>query len=209
MSEKTSQSLRELLAFRKASGVGEAGWGRTLVAAVISFIYFFPVLWIILTSFKTLNDALAVPAQFIFTPTFENFALVFNRAYSVGGQAQDTGFSLYFFNSLFIAGTSVLLALIIGTLAAFGFSRYPLQLISLLVVLISGLAFLVAIVYFGLKLGGIKFPVGNPTIVSAVAFSSGIQLLSLGVIGEYVGRIYDESRHRPKYIVDSRYGWDD
>src|SRR5438874_2304057 len=127
MSEKTSQSLRELLAFRKASGVGEAGWGRTLVAAVISFIYFFPVLWIILTSFKTLNDALAVPAQFIFTPTFENFALVFNRAYSVGGQAQDTGFSLYFFNSLFIAGSSVFLALVIGTLAAFGFSRYPLK----------------------------------------------------------------------------------
>ena len=70
MSEKTSQSLFERLGYRKRSGIGEAGWGRTLVAAVVSLIYFFPVLWIILTAFKTLNDALAVPAQFIFTPTF-------------------------------------------------------------------------------------------------------------------------------------------
>ncbi len=48
-------------------------------------------------------------------------------SYSVGGQAQDTGFTLYFFNSIFIATVSILLALIIGTLAAFGFSRYPLK----------------------------------------------------------------------------------
>ena len=52
---------------------------------------------------------------------------MFSRAYSTGAEAQDTGFSLYFFNSIFIAGASVLLALIIGTLAAFGFSRYPLK----------------------------------------------------------------------------------
>ena len=65
------------------------------------------------------------------------------------------------------------------------------------------------VVYLGLKLGGVTFPVGNPTIVIVVAFFSGIQLLSLGVIGEYVGRIYDESRDRPKYIVESRYGWDE
>ena len=100
-------------------------------------------------------------------------------------------------------------SLLIGLNGVVGFSRYPLQLISILGVLISGLAFLVAIVYLGLKLGGQNFPVGNPTIVIAVAFFSGIQLLSLGVIGEYVGRIYDESRNRPKYIVESRYGWDD
>ena len=42
-----------------------------------------------------------------------------------------------------------------------------------------------------------------------VSFFAGIQMLSLGVIGEYVGRIYDESRERPKYILESRYGWDD
>jgi multiple sugar transport system permease protein len=98
-----------------------------LLAAIISVIYFFPVLWIILTAFKSYGDALAVPPKFLFTPTFDNFVSVFSRAYSSGGTAQNTGFSLYFFNSIFISGTSVALALIIGTLAAFGFSRYPLK----------------------------------------------------------------------------------
>ena len=99
--------LFERLGFRAASGVGEAGWGRTLLAAIVSFIYFFPVLWIILTAFKTYDDVLAVPAKFIFTPTLDNFAQVFSRAYSVGGQAQNTGFALYFFNSIFIATVSI------------------------------------------------------------------------------------------------------
>ncbi|MBV9336573.1 MAG: hypothetical protein JO243_11845, partial [Solirubrobacterales bacterium] len=60
--------------------------------------------------------------------------------------------------------------------------------------------------YLGLKIAGVAFPIGNPTIVIVVAFFSGIQLLSLGVMGEYVGRIYDEARQRPKYIVESSYG---
>jgi glycosyltransferase involved in cell wall biosynthesis len=100
-------------------------------------------------------------------------------------------------------------SVLIGLNGVIGFSRYPLQLISLTGVGLSGLAFLVALAYLVLKLLGVAFPVGNPTVVMAVAFFSGIQLLSLGVIGEYVGRTYDESRNRPKYIVESRYGWDD
>jgi glycosyltransferase involved in cell wall biosynthesis len=100
-------------------------------------------------------------------------------------------------------------SLVIGLNGIVGFSRYPLQLISIVGVGLSLLAFLLAVVYLGLKLGGENFPVGNPTVVIVVAFFSGIQLLSLGVIGEYVGRIYDESRDRPKYIVESRHGWDE
>jgi glycosyltransferase involved in cell wall biosynthesis len=99
-------------------------------------------------------------------------------------------------------------SILIGLNGIVGFSRYPLQLISLIGMALSGLAFAVAIFYLGLKLYGEPFPIGNPTIVIAVSFFSGIQLLSLGVIGEYVGRIYDETRDRPKYIVESRYGWD-
>jgi polyisoprenyl-phosphate glycosyltransferase len=59
-----------------------------------------------------------------------------------------------------------------------------------------------------LKLSGVAFPLGNPTIVIVVAFFSGVQLFSLGVIGEYTGRIYDEVRLRPKYIIDESYGID-
>ncbi|HEY7828964.1 MAG TPA: glycosyltransferase family 2 protein [Solirubrobacteraceae bacterium] len=98
-------------------------------------------------------------------------------------------------------------SLLIGLNGLIGFSRYPLQLISIVGVALSGLALMLALAYFGLKVGGQNFPVGNPTVVIVVAFFSGIQLLSLGVIGEYVGRIYDEARQRPKYIVESRHGW--
>ena len=99
-------------------------------------------------------------------------------------------------------------SILIGLNGVVGFSRYPLQLISMLGIAVSGFAFVFAIVYLAMKLAGFAFPVGNPTIVIVVAFFSGIQLLSLGVMGEYVGRIYDEVRHRPKYIIESRHGFD-
>jgi multiple sugar transport system permease protein len=111
----------------KPREIGKAGWGWTAFAGLISLIYFFPVLWIILTAFKTRSDALAVPPKFFFTPTLQNFTNVFFRESITAQAAQATEFPLYFFNSIFIAGTSVFLALILGTLAAYGFSRYPLR----------------------------------------------------------------------------------
>jgi multiple sugar transport system permease protein len=130
----------EKLGFRKASGVGEAGWGYTLFAAIIAFIYFLPVLMIIFTAIKPASLALSVPPtlsptslfglipdQFVFTPTLENFGQVFNRVMTVGGQPEPTGFDRFFFNSIMISSVSVLLALVIGTLASYGFSRYPLK----------------------------------------------------------------------------------
>jgi len=99
-------------------------------------------------------------------------------------------------------------SLLIGLNGVIGFSRYPLQLISVGGILLSLFAFFFAIAYIVAKLAGAPFPVGNPTVVFLVCFFSGIQLLSLGIMGEYVGRIYDEVRHRPKYIVQSRLGWD-
>ena len=138
MAEHTS--IWEALGFRKASGVGEAGWGRTLFVAIVSFIYFLPVLFIIFTAIKPQALALSVPPvlsptslfglipdQYVFTPTLENFGSVFSRSMTPGGAPEPTGFDRYFFNSIVIASVSVLLALVIGTLAAFGFSRYPLK----------------------------------------------------------------------------------
>ena len=133
-------TLAEKLGFRKASGVGEAGWGRTLIVALVSLIYFLPVLMIIFTAFKPSAQALSVPPtlsptslfglipdQFVFAPTLENFGQVFNRVMVSGSAAEPTGFDLFFFNSFFISSVSVLLALVIGTLASYGFSRYPLK----------------------------------------------------------------------------------
>ena len=133
-------SIWEALGFRKASGVGEAGWGRTLFVAIVSIFYFLPVLFIIFTALKPQDLALSVPPtlsptsffglipdQYVFTPTLENFGSVFSRSMTPGGAPEPTGFDRYFFNSIVIATVSVLLALVIGTLAAFGFSRYPLK----------------------------------------------------------------------------------
>ncbi|MFN0190673.1 MAG: carbohydrate ABC transporter permease, partial [Aestuariivirga sp.] len=133
-------TLAEKFGLRKASGVGEAGWGHTLLVALVSLIYFLPVLMIIFTAFKPSAQALSVPPtlsptslfglipdQFVFTPTLENFGQVFNRVMVSGSAAEPTGFDLFFFNSFFISSVSVLLALAIGTLASYGFSRYPLK----------------------------------------------------------------------------------
>jgi polyisoprenyl-phosphate glycosyltransferase len=96
----------------------------------------------------------------------------------------------------------------IGLNGVIGFSRYPLQIISVVGLFLSLVALLLAITYFALKVAGVAFPIGNPTVVILVSFFSGVQLLSLGIIGEYVGRIYDEVRFRPKYIIESRHGFD-
>jgi polyisoprenyl-phosphate glycosyltransferase len=108
-----------------------------------------------------------------------------------------------------VAGTSkynqVFGSLRIGLNGVVGFSRYPLHLISLIGITFSLLSILGAVVYFVLRLLGLGFPSGG-AIVIVVAFLAGIQLLSLGVMGEYVGRIYDEVRHRPKFIVESTVG---
>src|SRR5215475_5161698 len=133
-------SFWERIGFRRRSGVGEAGWGHALIVALVSFIYFLPVLFIIFTAIKPQELALSVPPtlsptslfglipdQFVFAPTLENFGSVFSRVMTPGGQPESTGFDLYFFNSIVIASVSVLLALVIGTLAAYGFSRYPLK----------------------------------------------------------------------------------
>ena len=100
-------------------------------------------------------------------------------------------------------------SLVIGMNGIVSFSRYPLHLISLAGIVLSGIAVLLAVAYAVLKLVGVPFPTGNPTIVIVVSLFSGIQLLSLGVMGEYVGRIYDEVKRRPKTIIERRYGFGD
>ena len=49
---------------------------------------------------------------------------------------------------------------------------------------------------------GNQYPMGIPTITVLVLFIGGVQLAAVGVLGEYIGRIYDEVRRRPMYIVE-------
>jgi dolichol-phosphate mannosyltransferase len=96
----------------------------------------------------------------------------------------------------------------IGLNGIIGFSRYPLQIITWIGLITFTFAMLLALVYLCLRLAGIEIVWGNPTIVIIVSFFSGIQLLSLGVIGEYVGRIYDEVKRRPLFVVDELEGFE-
>jgi multiple sugar transport system permease protein len=110
------------IALRTRSGIG-----RTLVATLVGLIYFFPVMWMILAAFKTRVDALATPPKLIFTPTFEHFWAAFHRVSADGSSIVATGLERNFFNSLFISFLSVGLALLLGALAAYGFSRLRIR----------------------------------------------------------------------------------
>jgi dolichol-phosphate mannosyltransferase len=63
-------------------------------------------------------------------------------------------------------------------------------------------------IYLFYKLMGWNILWGNPTLVILISFLGGIQLISVGILGEYIGRIYDEVRERPKFIVESAEGFD-
>ncbi len=84
------------------------------------------------------------------------------------------------------------------------FSTMPLRVSTYAGLIISALALLYAI-YFLLRtmLVGPDVP-GFPSLIVSIMFFSGIQLISLGVIGEYVGRIYNEVKNRPLYIIADR-----
>lgn len=95
----------------------------------------------------------------------------------------------------------------IGLNGVFGFSKLPLHLISILGVIIAVFSFILGLTYLILKLMNIDIPWGNPTLVILISFLSGIQLLSLGIMGEYFARIYDEIQKRPLFIVDKAIGF--
>ena len=96
----------------------------------------------------------------------------------------------------------------IGLNGIIGFSRYPLQIITWIGLITFAFAMVLALVYLCLRIAGIEIVWGNPTLVIILSFFSGIQLLSLGVIGEYVGRIYDEVKRRPLFVVDALEGFE-
>ncbi len=83
------------------------------------------------------------------------------------------------------------------------FSHRPLQLATLLGFIISSLAFIAIPVVFVLRIAGSYLP-GFSALTIAVLLLGGIQLIAIGLIGEYVGRIYDEVKGRPLYLVRQR-----
>jgi polyisoprenyl-phosphate glycosyltransferase len=82
------------------------------------------------------------------------------------------------------------------------FSTRPLQIMSIMGFFIALFGFLLGGFFLLQKIIGVNLTPGLSTTILAITFFSGIQLLFLGLMGEYVGRIYEEVKQRPMYIID-------
>ncbi|MBC7870390.1 MAG: carbohydrate ABC transporter permease [Chitinophagaceae bacterium] len=136
--------------------VDKVGWRpqagsivRTIVAIIIAFIMLLPVIWMGMTAFKSLPDAVSVPPKVFFTPTLEGFVnlftqrrqlsdaeveeyrarddlnwaqdIVLERQQTIIGRSQ---FAQQLTNSVIIAGSSTILSVVFGVLSAYAFSRF-------------------------------------------------------------------------------------
>jgi glycosyltransferase involved in cell wall biosynthesis len=97
----------------------------------------------------------------------------------------------------------------IGLNGLVGFSAKPLNIMSVFGGGIAGFSFLLGGWYIIQKILGVSLTPGLSTTVILISFFAGIQLLSLGLVGEYISRIYDEVKNRPMYIVEKRVGFDE
>lgn len=82
-----------------------------------------------------------------------------------------------------------------------GFSYFPLQVATFFGFLSAGVAIIAIPIVAILRLAGSHFFEGQTTTLVSVLFLGGVQLISLGILGEYIGRLYDEAKGRPLYIV--------
>lgn len=90
------------------------------------------------------------------------------------------------------------------------FSYLPLQLAMYLGFVMAGLAALAILAVVIVRLFGPSAPLlGQATTLVAVLFLGGVQLICLGIIGEYLGRIYDEVKGRPLYLVEQLWGFEE
>lgn len=89
------------------------------------------------------------------------------------------------------------------------FSVLPLKIATILGFVISGFAFLVGLYFIWLKISMDEIIQGWMTLANSILFLGGVQLIILGILGEYIGRIYDEVKQRPLYIVREAKGFDE
>jgi glycosyltransferase involved in cell wall biosynthesis len=86
----------------------------------------------------------------------------------------------------------------------FSFSHLPLRALTYSGIFIALVGFVAAIFYAVRRIIGVEIaPTGYTTLVTLLLFIGGVQLIGIGVLGEYLGRVYDEVKQRPNYIVKS------
>jgi glycosyltransferase involved in cell wall biosynthesis len=85
--------------------------------------------------------------------------------------------------------------------AVTSFSYFPLQVATYFGFFLAGISLLAIPVVIATRLAGSQAFFGQATTLIAVLFLGGVQLISLGILGEYIGRLFDEAKGRPLYIV--------
>jgi dolichol-phosphate mannosyltransferase len=90
--------------------------------------------------------------------------------------------------------------------AVFSFSYRPLRAATVLGLAVSGFSFAYAVILLLLRLFEVNVVLGFTTQAVATFFFGGVQLIFIGILGEYMGRIYDEVKRRPLYVVEAVHG---
>jgi dolichol-phosphate mannosyltransferase len=91
--------------------------------------------------------------------------------------------------------------LLLALNAITGFSYFPLQLATYVGFIAAGISTIAIPVVIIMRITGSQAFLGQASTLLAVLFLGGVQLISLGILGEYIGRIYDEVKGRPLYVV--------
>jgi sorbitol/mannitol transport system permease protein len=114
VTEPLARRAQTRRALRRRPRVRPGALGLDLLTYAIALLVFFPILWTLLTAFKTEADAAATPPIFLFQSTLDNFRAVF-----------DANYLSYFENTALLAGGSTLLALVLGLPAAYSLAFNP------------------------------------------------------------------------------------
>jgi len=93
--------------------------------------------------------------------------------------------------------------------AVFSFSQLPLRLLLLGGGLMAGMSFVIGTIFILRRLLGFEIAAtGFTTLTTVLSFLGGIQLIGIGVVGEYLGRVYTEVKSRPHYLISRKVGFE-
>ena len=134
---------------------------------------------------KTMRERHRFPRGMSAWVGFKQIGVGYNRA------ARHAGVTKYPFRKM----------LTLALNAITGFSYFPLQVATYIGFFAAGLAILAIPVVVIMRMTGSQAFFGQATTLISVLFLGGVQLISLGILGEYIGRLYDEAKGRPLYIV--------
>lgn len=142
--------------------------------ALVSIFFLFPIIWMVMSSFKTQLDNLAVPPVFLFQPTLENYQETFVR----------TPFLQYAWNSFVVGAGSTLLGLLVGIPAAYSIARFKQHGLALAILtarIMPGISYLLPWYIFFLNLRLI----GSYTALILTHLTVGLPIITWMLIGAF------------------------